>query len=368
MKCFSILALLIVLSVLARSQGFDALETTADARTIALGQATAADSSSPLAGIGNPATLDGVRGIDVFYQDRWLDYFDWTRGYRARAYGIAMATSIGIFSLSYRKFDRGEMDILVAGPTPQGYLVVGRARAFDYVGALSYARKIDDRIVLGVTGKLYDIGLNWIYGGPSPTQITPAYLFDAGILFRTPALFSSNRITDELRMGISLENFGTDMKAADASYPFGQENLSRPPRFWRIGFSWLLAIKSNNDFKFLDLIVDGQYSRKWLREEEVNYWGLGMEFRLLTVIAVRVGGEMQPYEDIFGKRKKMDLRTGVGVRLSAKQFGFAIPLSASFDYASMHLNNDAIASIPWSLTKDRITAYAVSISYELALF
>jgi hypothetical protein len=368
MKCLGISALLMVLSVSAQSQGFDALETTADARMLALGQSTVADISGPIAGIGNPATLTGVRGTEIFYQDRWLDYYDWTRGYRLRAYGIATKTSIGTFSLSYRKFDKGEADITEDQPTPQGYIVVGRVRAFEYVGALSYAFKIGDPIVLGVTGKLDDIGLNWIWGGPSPTQITPAYLFDAGIFFRTPAFFSSNRITDELRMGISLENFGTDMKASDPSDAARREYSYRAPRFWRVGFSWLLAVKSNSDFEFLGLMIDGQYSRKWLPEEEVNYWGVGMEFRLLTVVAVRVGREIQPYESLFGKANKMNLRTGVGVRLSPKQFGYSIPLSVSFDYASMHLNDNAIAPFPWGLTKNRLTAYAVSISYELPLF
>lgn len=363
-KWMCTLTLLAVLSSSVQAQ-LNALETTADARALALGQSTVADIFSQMSGIGNPATLSGVRGISAFYQDRRFDYLDFLSDYHLRVGGIALETSIGSFSLSYRRVDLGEMDITEIAPNPRGYVNVGRARVFNYVGALSYALKISDPIALGVTGKFYDLGYDWIWGGSSASKTTPAYLFDVGILYRSSVLSSSERIFDQLRIGTSLENFGTDLK--NKTPPL---ESARMPRYWRFGFSWLFTIKKDNGFEFLHLVLNGEY-RKELNPDEyeelhTDFWGIGAEFRLLTIVAVRIGEEIQPYDNVFGKAGQWNMRYGIGIKLSPQQFGYQLPVFVSFDYAVIPLYDANFYFGP--LQRNQIKAFTVALSYELPLF
>ncbi len=363
MKWMKVLTMLAACFSLVQSQRTEVLDLPADARTIALGQSTVADIQSGMSGMGNPATLSGVCGINAFYQDRRVDYLDLIKDFSYRNGGIAMETSIGSFSLNYRRMNMGEAN----ATSPAGPEAIGRIKYFDYVGAVSYARTISQSIAIGVTGKVYDHGFDVLWGSNNRST-TPAYLIDVGVLFQSPSLLSSGPVSDQLRAGMSLENFGSNIRISN---PYEQGSTYQAPRYWRTGFSWLLAIKKNSGFEFLHFILNGEY-RKMLNpdyfdEPHTDFWGVGMEFRLLSLVAFRIGGDIQPYDNVLGKAGRWNLRYGIGVSLVPQHFGYQIPLSVSFEYAAIPLY-DVYGPYFGPLKQNQLNAYTIVVSYESFLF
>src|SRR5438552_33493 len=76
-----------------------------DARSIALGESSAARAGSAGAWNSNPATLAGITGVGVEYGHRGASITFPSDYYTA---GVWLGTPIGTFALHYNKFDQGE--------------------------------------------------------------------------------------------------------------------------------------------------------------------------------------------------------------------------------------------------------------------
>jgi hypothetical protein len=355
-----VLVLLTLFISQVRSQDVIVLEMPADARTIALGQATVADINGLACGLGNPAIMSNIHGLSAWYQDRGFNYFNYLGDYRLRTAGISVQTTVGSFSFCYRRFDMGVGEFMLAS----GPEMVSEAKLFEYIAALSYARQISNSITLGATCKIYDHGYDLQWGSYKPST-TPAYLLDVGILFQPDPFFPSDWLIDKLQIGTSIENFGSD-----AERTFGVVEKYQLPMYWRIGFSWRLAVQKKTDFEFLRLILDGEYrsifKSDYYDTRHRDFWGVGMEFRLLTLVAVRIGEEIQPYDDVFGKSGQWNMRYGIGIKLAPQQFGFPVPFSISFDYAVVPLYDGNAWFGP--LERNQVKAFTIALSYDSPLF
>ncbi|MBC7186026.1 MAG: PorV/PorQ family protein [Calditrichaeota bacterium] len=267
-------------------------------RATGMGGAFAAVSNDATGLYYNPGALSQMPNSQlVVAHTRWL------LGTNLNWVGLSLKLDAdNAIGLSFTHLDYGEEEVTTV------YLPEGtgeRWGATDMAASLSYCRNLTDRFSIGGSVKYIQQKL-W-------NETASALALDVGLLFVTQF--------KDLRMGMSISNFGTDMRHdgrdllhrvdLDPEHIGHNETIvgklkteSWPlPLFFRVGLA--MDVLRQQNYR-LTLAADA--FRPSDNTETVN---VGAEFELFRLLSVRGG-----YKSLFRSSSEEGLTAGVGVRLA----------------------------------------------------
>lgn len=261
-----------------------------------MGSAFVAKADDPSAMYWNPAGLARLEGIQLMFDHTsWLA--DVNYNYFAVTYNMGDAGTIGF---SYTASEYGDMEVTtIDEPDGNGQLFT----AMDAVMSLAYAVSLTDKFDIGFNPKI-------IYQSVWNTSAM-AVAIDIGVKYITPF--------DDMVLGMSITNFGTDMKLTGRSLlalydpdPDNSGNNDKLPTninteefplplTFRMGVSWN-AYKS--DYSRLTVAADAAHPNN--DYESIN---LGGEYSYNEFLFLRGG-----YKSLFLTDTEEGFTFGAGVR------------------------------------------------------
>ncbi|MCL4547038.1 MAG: PorV/PorQ family protein [Bacteroidetes bacterium] len=328
------------------------LDIAADASGIAMGESFVANPENHAAYFENPAAIAINTGMQIFYNYRSHNWMALAENMKYFSAGGCITTSIGNFGFAYNKFTTGDLTSYSDGAKITSSDV---NRTF----MLSYSNEILKNFSAGISAKLFNRSLNAIGENYTITS-TNAFLFDIGLLYQSAGFKSIGKTTDKISAGISLQNFGTDYKEEVNSF---YNYIQKLPRFLRIGFAYQLnTIVGQRLQANVDFLLTGEYQRLLnpgdSEQNDVNYWGAGIEATLLKIVSLRLGGVASPENSILWDKGKFNLRYGIGLNFPLAVLGFGHPVTIKFDYAVMPINQTS-----FDKSQKSLYAFGVSLVY-----
>ncbi len=311
-----------------------------DAREVAMGESYVAGPLQSFSIENNPAVLAQLTGMTAFYSYRDLNWFGSFGDFQLSGAGAMIESPIGNFALLYKRFTLGEINYS-SGLGPE---VLSTFNQVDQTYILGYGSRITDVLAIGVNAKLFYRKGDVLTGSRAIPTSKNSYLFDVGVLYALGGITSVVHVVDQLNVGFSLQNFGSDFETALPDFFPSQYFVGKLPRFARSGFSYSIQSHPGELYSELGLLVTAEYRRyvnpQAYESNRENFWGFGMEISALQIAAIRLGGVIQPYSDIFGDEGQVAVRYGLGIRLPGALFGLPRSLMATFDYSLVPLNGN----------------------------
>ena len=330
------------------------LDIVTDATGIAMGESSVANPENQAAYFENPAAIPINTGMQIFYNYRSHNWMALAENMKYFSAGGCITTSIGNFGFAYNQFSSGQ---IATSPTDPQINTEDVNRTF----ILSYSNLILKNLYAGGSVKLFNRSLSSNGSSYSVTS-NNAYLFDAGILYMTNGFFTAEKIKDKFNAGASLQNFGSDYK--EEYKAFVTETMTQKlPRFLRIGFAYQLnTIVGQRLQANVDFLLIGEYKRLLnpgdSEQNDVNYWGAGIEATLLKIVSLRLGGVASPENSILWDKGKFNLRYGIGLNFPLAVLGLSHPVTIKFDYAVMPINQTS-----FDKSQKSLYAFGVSLVY-----
>jgi hypothetical protein len=361
MKYLSSIFLFIINLSIIYSQ-INSLDMNLDPRAIALGESFVANPNGLIVADNNPATLAGIRYTSIIYTKRNINWFEGTKGMYFYSIGAVGNTPIGNFAFTYKRFDMGEIETTsVSSPYGDG----GKAKPYDHTFILSYARQLIGNFVLGMNLKTHKYVDNIIIGNIKSWQYNTPVIIDIGILYNIEKLLQRSIVNDKMFLGVALENFGTDYKG---SYQ-GVEHILTIPRYFKIGFTYELAVPNKDSSNLFKFVFTGQYKNELNSYDKSgkDFWSTGFEASFYDLLSIRIGGSVQPHRSIFGDKGILTVRYGFGIIFLLEKFGIEYPFSILFDYAVMPINARYLSSF-WKAEKKNLDAFNIQLVYNSGLF
>jgi hypothetical protein len=296
------------------------LKFPADARTAALGGATAGMYGDVTAMHWNPGGIASIRGLSAYFSHASL-YADISYNYAGVVFGLSEGSSLGVGAFY---LDSGEMEqTTIDHPDGTGAFFKVRNYCFN----LTYARYMTDWLMAGVSVKYVREDV-W-------HESAQAVAVDIGSVLETGFY--------GVRFGISIANFGTDMQMTGDdlkySYTNGQNTIERGtalttdtwplPVTIRAGMSLDILGGSNQIFESEThrVTVMAAYNEPNDTDPRGNY---GLEYCWDNTLFAR-GGYYQNYD-------AARFSFGIGLKFDVSGFGFKVDY-AFVDYRSLDAVN-----------------------------
>ncbi len=282
---------------------FQFLKIVPDARSTAMGEASASIVNTAEAVFHNPAGLIYVENLDVSFS-----YVDWLLDIKYSAFSAAYRFSyFGTFGFQLVYGDIGDIEetrVDGLGFVGKSYNPGLTGRTFSpnsLVAGLTYARGLTEKFSFGITAKYVSEKLAPGLGLEDASAA--AILFDGGILYDTG--FRS------IKLGLSVRHFGGDIKFYAEKYP--------PPQTFNVSISsYLIGINglftNISDQKLLfafDMIQPRDYGQQY---------NTGLEYSFKDMFFLRTGYKMNYDEEGFTYGFGVRL-TGIRVDYSFGDFG-----------------------------------------------
>ena len=266
-----ICAVVISESVEARSSNSSFLRINSDARGAAMADAQGALTGDVYSMYWNPAGL-----TDVLFKEFGASYQRAFHGLNYSFLGYATPTErLGTIA--------GQLFFLSSGPITATYenldgSYAGKGDSFSVADlgiGISQAKAITESLYYGVSLKLISHNIM--------DQHALSIAGDAGFIYQS--------LKEELRIGAVIQNFSTE-------YKFINEYLREP---------WNIKLAGLYDFTNIPLIVTADYN---LISGYPDTLGIGAEFTILDMIALRAGVKLPPPSGLLS-----GLNAGLGINL-----------------------------------------------------
>ena len=335
------------------------LDTPVDARSVAMGESFVALRSNPGL-VYNPAGIAAVSKAGATFSQRNVDWTDYLEDYRFIQFTATLPTPVAEFGLSYNRYQRGE--IIVTGPA--GPEPIATLHPYDNTIALIAARSFDCGLDAGIAFKMFDLG-------DVLPSTTPAFLVDVGFIYSFFVCNESLSRSNELTLGISLQNFGSYLIVKDAAGLF--EGKETPPRFVKTGIAYTYRVHPEIETQLapLTIVVSAQFTgllnEPTLYPSHTGGGGFGVEATVFEVVSGRVGGYTPPVNSIYGENGTFEPRYGVGITIPLAKLHVA-PLRVGFDYGIIPLTATSSAAVGFGSNKSTLGAFTFTASYENELF
>jgi hypothetical protein len=300
-------------------------------RAIAMGSAYVASNNDATLLYWNPGAFQQAGQSQVIFSQS-----DWLAGTKFRWAGFML--NLGdenAFGISLTQLDYGEEEVTtVASPDGTGE----RWSAQDLAVAVSYCRRLTDRFSMGGSVKYIQQSI-W-------NESASTFAFDLGLLFVTNF--------NDLRLGVSLTNFGGDMKLdgrdllqrvdIDPSNSGSNKSLvgtlkTDPwaiPLLFRVG----VAMDVYQD-ESVRVTLAADALRPSDNEESLNFGG---EIGMNDIVFLRAGYKAIAGPDEFSTRNTRDegLSLGAGLKYVAEGFG-SVEVNYAFTKFGLFGNLNTIA-------------------------
>ncbi len=250
---------------------------------------------------------------------------------------------------------------------------------YNYTAIISYAKNIFGGFSIGVSLKTHAYKTEINNSEIKEAESNNPILADVGILYHSDGLINNASAKDEVNLGASLMNYGTDYKVKGYAWIHGEQKnvVAKLPRMLKLGFTYQINIIDFSPPDFLKFTFTGEYDRVlnkynygnfpqidyygynfYEKDIQKDVWKAGIESTVMDILALRVGGVSYSFYNYYAEEGKVNLRYGLGVNLPSELIGINYPISLCFDYAVMQ-------------TKDKdnsLDALNFSISYDNPFF
>jgi hypothetical protein len=379
---------------------FTSLDVIYDARSIAMGESSVASTNGLNPVDVNPASLIGINGLSFTYSHRNANLFDFTfvpeinKDMNCYSMGIGLKSSIGYFAFSYKKFNQHKiLGYEIPGIYPN-YL-----NTADHTNIGTYANNFFKNFYGGINVKTHwfsvDLPNNtYTMGSNNPV------LFDLGIIYKINGILKSENLNDNLNLAASINNPGTKYRLIQGK----DERKIELPHYIRIGFSYELNFPDSQNKNLFSFILNGEYRNLlnhdfddigeyihgfcfgfgsafygfWpnfdyegcitfgLNDNERDFWSFGAEASFYDILFLRMGGIANPFTSVYGEAGVFSFRYGAGLKLPLSVIGIKYPVSFSFDYAVIPLNNLELYVHPDNLKN--FDAFNIGMNWDIMLF
>ena len=341
------------------------LDFITDASSAAMGESFVANPNGNFSFFENPAALPNNSSPKLFYYTRSQGWMKLAENYNYSSAGFTSSTFLGNIGIGFSRFTSGRIPINIFDNTTstQGY------EDHNQTLMLSMSRNIFNALSFGAGLKVFYRSLE-SYGGQN-YQINSNYSFliDLGLLTHFKNILASKDNSDNLYLGCSIQNFGTDYEEEYKNL-FNEKVKQILPRFLRFGFAYevnlLLGQKSPTN---INLLFTGEYKNLLnpgnSEKTDVDYWGCGIEATLFKIVSLRLGGIISPESNVLFDRAKFQTRYGIGLNIPMALIGIETPLKVRLDYAIIPVNQITVYDINGNQSKSKSSLYAfgISISY-----
>ncbi|MCF7832613.1 MAG: PorV/PorQ family protein [Candidatus Marinimicrobia bacterium] len=287
--------------------GMQFLSVATDGRGAAMGQALTAIEGYSMAFFYNPASAAKMTKT----MDLTASQNNWIAGIKHNAFSVAfspMNGRIGVFGITARNIDYGEVQGTVVAPNDNGYVETGTMNPTALSVSVGYARSLTDKFAVGgnVGYAVQQLGQSIVpYGDSLQTKsnIAGGMTFDFGTLYYTG--------WKSLAFGMSVRNFSGEIKYEDEGFQL--------PLTFSMGLAMdvldILPEKPQN--QSLKLSVDALHYRS--HPEQLN---IGLEYGYANLVFARVG--YRTSEDIQA------LSFGVGLNIKGIVVDYAYTPTIDF--------------------------------------
>jgi len=349
--------------------GSNSYDVPADPRSVAMGESFVALTGNQNSMMFNPAGLGAIRGAQVLYSLRELDWYDLLDDFIYRQVNATVGTPYVNLGISYNRQSTGVVAITTA-QFPEG---TGTARIFNHTFAVGFGKRFGPNWDLGMNLKMYDFGHEVLSGDVGELKTTPAYVVDLGCIYSAQIATDLQSATQSVSFGTAIQNLGTKLKT-EVSVDSVQRALQDEslPQYVRVGFTYEFKVPGENgeSLRPFSVLASGEW-RTFLNASDFqsgskDFWGFGLEMKLMEIVTVRLSGFVNAYSSVYGKKGDPALRYGFGVSLPLQRFGAGVPLTIQFDYAGIppQISNEFIGS---RQTKT-MQVFSISVAYENEIF
>jgi hypothetical protein len=346
--------------------GFSSLESAIDAEQVAMGESFVAYLSGLTSFKHNPATLTGLTYPTAYYSNRDNEIHNAFDNSYFYEFGLSFVNPAGVSNINYSRFNAIETDIMDINLENQGKLLI-----YDQIISLSHGYQFDQALSIGMALKWVDLDWQVTDGsGDFSYSSTPAVIGDIGATYQLTGLFSNKNINDSLVLGISIQNFGSDLKY-ETSLAVGSENetVYQMPRFLKIGLSYGFSALSQNQMPVFEYLLTAQYGRllnpKEYDEGNADIGGIGTKVRFWEILELNIGGLYQSSYSFYANEDVFNMRYGFAINLPFKRLGWNAPITAKVSYTHVPVNQ---ATILFNDMEKRVTVITGQISYNVDVF
>ncbi len=199
---------------------------------------------------------------------------------------------------------------------------------------------------------------------------TAAIIGDIGFTYQFNGLFMDSNIKDSLALGVSLQNFGSDLKYELTTDTQNNNEISyQTPRFFKIGFAYGFTAFSDKNLPVFEYVLSGQYGR-WLNPEEyykgdADLGGIGTKVKFWEALELNIGGYYQAYFSFYGNEDVLNIRYGVALNIPFRRWGWDVPITAKFSFTQIPINQ---GSFYFNDNNKRVSVFTAQISYNVNMF
>lgn len=320
------------------------VDTPTDPRSVAMGESFVAIAGNPAAMMYNPAGLAGLTGVTASYAQRRNDWYSGADNLRYHSGNATVGVGPLTLGALFNRHDYGEIAIS-SSQYPDG-MAYGEPH-FDLY-ALGAGASLDEHWDVGFAAKMFNYSLSITRGNGYSLSTTPAWLFDAGVIYRLPGNIDALHMARLFSAGISLQNLGTKLKSSStlqtSTGPRSVSGEMNIPLYIRMGVSFGLSqlTASESDLVPFTLLLTAEL-RSLLnggsgQSSASNFWGVGLDTKMYEILSVRLGLYIPPYSSIYGMDGTPALRYGIGLDLPFERLGLGAPLAVLAEYAAIPAN------------------------------
>jgi hypothetical protein len=347
--------------------GLSSLESAIDAEQVAMGESFVAYRTGLTSFKHNPATLTGINFPTVYYSNRDNEIHNAFGDSYFYEFGVTFKSPIGVSNINYARFNAIEADYLDMNGINQGKLII-----YDHIASLHHGYQVNNALSVGLALKWVDLDWQVSEGDINDFSYssTAAIVGDIGATYQLTGLFQYKNIKDSLVLGISLQNFGSDLKY-NSSLGVGTENetVYQTPRFLKFGFSYGFTAFSQNRLPVFEYILTAQYGRllnpKDYDEGNADTGGIGSKVRFWEVLELNIGGLYQSSYSFYANEDVFNMRYGFAINLPFERFGWNAPITAKFSYTHIPVNQ---AAFIFDEMEKRVSVITGQISYNVDVF
>lgn len=299
------------------------------ARALGMGGAHVGLASDVNAGYWNPSGLSALSYPEIAYMhvERFAGIVSFDYGGAAFPINARSTVGLSLFRSGVNdiKNTLNAWDAERDQPKPNPESHFESFSAADYAFFLSYARAVNDRFTLGVTGKI----IRRTIGAFADAW---GYSFDVGVQYRTRRFVLGANVQDVSTMlqswSVNPEAFSVDTVNPQTGAPYTFEELFeqelpqggtfRVLPVARLGSGVMLPVGSENTLTVgmdVDLAFDGYQSYAFNAGDVSFHPRVGTEFSYKDVVALRAGISRVTNSEQYG----LDLEPSVGAGLRLKQ-------------------------------------------------
>jgi len=324
----------------------------------------------------NPAGVARVKGLSASYAQRQYNWISWMDERRYQSVTVTVKTPIVTLGAMYERDYYGDFNATTAY-SPDG---TGTGKAYDHLLGLGAGISLGEHWDIGLAGKMFDRVVSNSGGSDFSLETTPAFMVDAGVIYRLYREAAENHYDETFTAGLSVQNIGTELTGRFSVRTLAMISTvaTTMPRYLRVGVAYALTkqpAEGTGLVPFQLLLTGGaRYLMNWaalgMTRNRVGV-GFGADGLIYELLSLRLGVQKIPDNSVYvPATNDWTLRFGAGLSFPFRLVGLDTPLILQGEYAAIAVDDylmftDYIGPRP--TTKSLLHDFSISLRYEADL-